>query len=173
MKIGKQGLDLIKSFEGLQLGAYKCPAGVWTIGYGSTKGVSKGMRITEAGAEHLLKEDLMWVEDVVNSAVKVPMSQAQYDALCCFVYNIGGGAFKSSTLLRKLNRGDYEGAANEFRRWNKAKGIVLPGLVRRRAAEEALFTQHSLTLTGKTSGLLEAIVGLLRTILSAILKSRS
>lgn len=131
--------DIVKEFEGLRLETYKCPAGVWTIGYGHTRGVIPGDVITEAEAEALLAEDLEDSEDAVRAFVNVELNQNQFDALVSFVYNLGSGNFNSSTLLRKLNNGDYLGAANEFNRWNKAGGVVLSGLVRRRNAEANLF----------------------------------
>lgn len=132
-------LELIKTFEGLRLEAYKCPAGVWTIGYGHTKSVRKGTKITQAEADELLLEDVAWVKNTVDSAVKVELSANQVSALYSFVYNVGAGAFRSSTLLRKLNQGDYTAATGQFKRWNKGGGKVLKGLVRRRAAEAKLF----------------------------------
>lgn len=131
--------EIIKEFEGLELKAYKCPAGVWTIGYGHTKKVSAGDVITEGEADILLALDVQDAESAVNAYVDVDINQNQFDALVSFVYNLGAGNFKSSTLLRKLNQGDYLGAANEFQRWNKAGGKVLRGLVRRRKAEANLF----------------------------------
>lgn len=134
-----QNIEIIKKWEGLYLEAYLCPANVWTIGYGHTKNVTPGMKITEAGAEALLRQDMEWVENAVHSKVKVPLTQNQYDALCSFVFNVGAGAFGRSTMLRKLNAGDYEGAANEFPRWNKAAGKTLRGLTNRRLDEQKLF----------------------------------
>ena len=97
------------------------------------------MRITEGGAEALLRHDLEWVESTINKNVKVPLNQNQYDALASFIYNVGAGAFRKSTLLRLLNQGDYTGAAGQFQRWNKAGGKVLRGLTRRRQAEAEKF----------------------------------
>jgi lysozyme len=134
-------LDLIKKFEGCKLKAYKCPAGVWTIGYGHTKTAKEGMVITKAKAVSLLKKDLRWVKKAVKNSVTVPINKEQTAAIYSLVYNIGGSAWRSSTLLRKLNTGDYEGAGAEFIRWNKATGVILPGLVRRRAAETKLFKE--------------------------------
>lgn len=143
-KTGPRGLALIKSFEGLRLQAYTCPAGVLTIGYGSTgPHVRPGMRITEQQADALLLSDLSRFEAAVTGAVRVPLTQAQFDALVSFTFNVGVAALRSSTLLRKLNAGDYAGAAAEFARWNKAGGKVLAGLTRRRAAERALFEVES------------------------------
>jgi lysozyme len=136
---GVYDLSLIKEFEGLRLEAYLCPAKVWTIGYGHTKTAKPGMRITEGGAEALLRHDLEWVESTINKNVKVPLTQNQYDALASFIYNVGAGAFRKSTLLRLLNQGDYTGAAGQFQRWNKAGGKVLRGLTRRRQAEAEKF----------------------------------
>lgn len=134
-----QNLSIIKLSEGLRLEAYLCPAGVWTIGYGHTKGVKKGDFITLEEAEMLLREDVKDAENAVNKYVKVGINQNQFDALVSFVFNLGSGNFKTSTLLRKLNTGDYLGAANEFKRWNKAGGKVLNGLVKRREDEANLF----------------------------------
>lgn len=139
LKTGKKGLELIKEFEGCRLTAYKCPANVWTIGYGHTKGVKQGQKITQSEAEELLKNDLKTYESYVNKYVKVSLNQNQFDALVSFTYNCGGGSLKNSLLLTKLNKGDYSGAANEFPRWNKAGGRVLAGLIRRRKAEKDLF----------------------------------
>jgi lysozyme len=147
-------INLVKHFEGLHkltkdgmVEAYLCPAGKWTIGYGSTKGVKRGMKITKERAEELLIEELAEHGSYVNQYVKVPLTQARYDALTSFVFNLGPGNFRSSTLLRKINVGDFEGAALEFSRWNKARvnGVLQPlaGLTRRRTAEAALFTMDA------------------------------
>jgi GH24 family phage-related lysozyme (muramidase) len=138
--IGKEGLELIKKWEGLRLTAYlPTPNDVWTIGYGHTKTAKRGMTITEKQAEDLLKGDLAWVEEALARNVKVPLKQNQYDALASFVYNLGEGNFRSSTLLKLLNAGDYDGAADQLLRWNKQKGKVLRGLTNRRMEERALF----------------------------------
>jgi len=131
--------QLIKSFEGLELEAYLCPANVWTIGYGHTKGVKKGDKITKEQAEKLLEEDLAFFRNGVKRLVKVALNKNQFGALVSFAYNLGLGSLESSTLLKKLNAGDYQGAADQFPRWNKSKGKVLTGLVRRREAERAVF----------------------------------
>lgn len=139
MNISYEGLDLIKKYEGLRLEAYLCPANVWTIGYGHTgNDVEEGMEISEEEADDLLVRDLERFELVVNK-VKAPLTQSMYDALVSFTYNVGGGAFLNSTMLRKIAVRDYVGAANEFPKWNKGGGRVLAGLVRRRAEEKALF----------------------------------
>ncbi|AIS17521.1 hypothetical protein LT40_08970 [Pseudomonas rhizosphaerae] len=142
MKTSSKGIALIKSAEGLRLKAYPDPGtgGLpWTIGYGSTSGVTRNMVITEAQAEQMLAEDLVRFERIVERAVRVPVTQGQFDALVSFTYNVGEGNFTKSTLLRKLNAGDTAGAAEQFSRWVHAGGKVLSGLVKRRAAERALF----------------------------------
>ncbi|MFV3388433.1 lysozyme [Pseudomonas sp. NY15364] len=139
MHTSQKGLDLIKSFEGLRLSAYKCPADVWTIGYGTTAGVKEGQIITKERAEELLRDDAKRFEDQVLRLVKVPLTQGQLDALVSFTYNLGAANLGNSTLLRLLNAGDYKGAAAQFGRWTKAGGKELPGLVKRRAAERAMF----------------------------------
>lgn len=147
MYVSKQGLDLIKKFEGLRLKAYLCPSGVWTIGYGHTKGVYPGMVITEELADKFLIDDVWYFERGVESLVKVPLTQGQFDALVSFSFNVGldidddniAEGLGDSTLLRKLNSGDYAGAADEFPKWNKSRGRVVRGLTLRRSAERALF----------------------------------
>lgn len=139
MKISDKGLDLIKRFEGLRLKAYLCPANVWTIGYGHTgSDVKKGMEITKERAEELLRRDVARFETGVSN-VAATFTQGQFDALVSFAFNLGLGALMSSTLLRKHKAGDYEGAANEFRKWVYARGQKLPGLVTRRVAEAELY----------------------------------
>ena len=162
MNIGKEGLDLIKQFEGLRLKAYKCPAGVWTIGYGHTKTAKPNLVITEAEATKLLIKDLAWVEAAVNNHVTVYLSQSQYDALCSFTYNVGATALKRSTLVHLLNAGDYEGAERQFKRWNKVSGKALKGLTRRRKAEEALFASVGRAYSpAPTQGPLAALIAAL------------
>tara|TARA_Y100000996_G_scaffold368729_1_gene315281 strand:+ start:230 stop:655 length:426 start_codon:yes stop_codon:yes gene_type:complete len=139
METSKTGLDLIKHFEGCELYAYKCPAGVWTIGYGHTKGVEPGMQITEQDAEDMLKEELIEYESYINDLVTVGLNQNQFDAMVSWVYNLGAGNLKASTLLKVLNAGDYAGVPEQMLRWNKAGGKVLEGLTRRRQAEADLF----------------------------------
>lgn len=140
MKINDQGLKLIKDFEGLRLKSYLCPAKVWTVGFGATgKGIVPGLEWTEEQAEERLKKDVAAFEKGVTELVKVKLTSNQFSALVCFTYNVGLGAFKKSTLLRLLNKGDTAGAAEQLLRWNKANGQVLKGLTRRREAEKALF----------------------------------
>jgi lysozyme len=139
MELSRNGLELIQRHEGLRLKAYRCPADVPTIGYGSTLGVQMGDEITKAQAIELLMADIERFEDAVRRHVNVPLTQHQFDALVSFAFNVGVGAFQRSTLLRKLNAGDYRGAADELPRWSKGGGKVLAGLVRRREDERALF----------------------------------
>tara|TARA_R110000782_G_scaffold73701_3_gene147517 strand:- start:900 stop:1481 length:582 start_codon:yes stop_codon:yes gene_type:complete len=135
----------IKESEGLRLKAYKpTKDDVWTIGWGHTKGVFPGQVITEEEAEEFLAQDLAWVREAINRQVDVPLTQNMYDALVSFVFNLGEANFASSTLLKKLNAKDYEGAANELPRWNKQKTssgsyVVLTGLTIRRNKERELF----------------------------------
>ena len=139
--ISEAGISLIKDFEGMRLTAYQDSVGVWTVGYGSTgPHVTPYMKITEAQAEQLLKDDLVRFEKCVNDYVKVPINQNEFDALCSFSFNLGCGALAGSTLLKKLNANNpKEEVAEEFGRWVKAGDEVLPGLVRRREAEKTLF----------------------------------
>lgn len=144
MQTSEKGIALIKQFEGCKLTAYQDSVGVWTIGYGWTqpidgKPIRAGMTIKQETAERLLKTGLVSYESDVSRLVKVGLTQGQFDALLSFTYNLGARSLSTSTLLRKLNAGDYAGAADEFMRWNKAGGKVLNGLTRRREAERALF----------------------------------
>jgi len=144
MQTSEKGIALIKEFEGCKLTAYQDSVGVWTIGYGWTqpvdgKPIRAGMTIKQQTAERLLKTGLVSYESDVSRLVKVGLTQGQFDALVSFTYNLSARSLSTSTLLRKLNAGDYAGAADEFLRWNKAGGKVLNGLARRREAERALF----------------------------------
>ncbi|EPH35702.1 lysozyme [Acinetobacter gyllenbergii] len=144
MKTSRVGINLITSFEDLRLAAYDDGVGVWTIGFGTTVypsgvRVKKGDVCTKAQAVSFFQHDLRRFEAAVNQAVKVVINQNQFDALVSLTYNIGEQAFKDSTLLKKLNAGDFMGAADQFPQWNKGGGKVMKGLVRRRAAERELF----------------------------------
>ena len=139
MRPSKKCIDLVKSFEGFKANAYKCPAGVWTIGYGTTENVEPGDIVTEEQAEAMLLEDLLEASAAIDQLVEPPVTQNQYDALTSFIYNVGREAFRNSTLLKLVNAGNLYGAGAQFLRWNKAGGQVLAGLSRRRAAEAALF----------------------------------
>jgi len=139
MKASEKGLALIRGFEGLRLNAYKCLAGVVTIGYGTTKGVKMGDTVTKEEAEELLRLDVQRFVDHIAALVTVPLNQNHIDALASFVYNVGPTAFAKSTLLKYLNAGLYKDAADQFLRWNKAANNVVAGLTRRRVAEKTLF----------------------------------
>lgn len=140
MKTNTAGLSLIKQFEGCELHAYKCPAGVLTIGYGHTgPDVTPGQVITAHRAEELLQLDLAKFEKAVAAALKVTVTPNQFAALVALAYNIGGAAIAKSTLIRRLNAGKTQEAADQFLVWTKAGGKVLAGLTRRREAERALF----------------------------------
>ena len=137
--INEAGLELIKEFEGCKLAAYLDSVGVPTIGVGHTKGVKMGDTCTQEEADAFLREDLEHAEKCVNRAVTVPLTDNEFAALVSLVFNIGCGNFQKSTLLRKINDSDFNGAEQEFRRWDKAGDQVLAGLTRRRLAEARLF----------------------------------
>jgi len=143
MHMSQGGLDsLLKKFEGCKLKAYRCPAGVCTIGYGHTSAagapmVNDGMAITQAQADDILKRDIVKYEIAVMDLVKVPLTQNQFDVLVDFAYNAGVGNLKSSTMLKKVNAGDLDAVPSELMKWTKGGGKVLPGLVRRRQAAGA------------------------------------
>lgn len=139
MNISKEGLSLIKKFEGCELEAYLCPAGVWTIGYGHTKDVKEGDKINKEEADYLLQEEMIEYESYINDFVEVPLNQNQFDALCSWVYNLGPTNLKNSTMLRVLNEEKYADVPQEIKRWNKAGGEVLDGLIKRREAEAKMF----------------------------------
>ena len=144
MAVSAKGIDLICSFEGLRLTAYDDGVGVWTIGFGTIKypngvRVKRGDTCTLEQAKSYMKYDLIEFEHTVNSLAKVPLNQNQFDALVSLTYNIGSGAFKSSTLLKKLNLSDYKGAADQFDVWVNAGGKRMQGLANRRAKEKSLF----------------------------------
>lgn len=140
MNISEKGIKLIKNFEGCRLEAYKCPAGIWTVGYGHTGStVHQGLKISQSEADSLLKTDLIIHCNNVSKLVKVPLNQNQFDALVSLEYNIGYGNFSRSTLLKLLNTKNYKDAAEQFAVWRLGGGKILPGLVRRRKAEKDLF----------------------------------
>jgi lysozyme len=142
-QINQEGLNLIKQWEGLRLEAYLCPAKVWTIGYGHTATAKKGMSISEAEAVNLLRGDLARFQRCVENAVTVPLNDNQFAALVSFCFNVGEGAFKGSTLLKKLNAGNYDAVSSELARWNKVGKSVSTGLTNRRAAEAGLWVKGS------------------------------
>lgn len=139
MLTSERGIACIKAHESLRLVAYPDTGGVWTIGYGHTRGVKQGDTCTEEQALQWLHEDLSSAEQTVDEMVQVPLNQNEYDALVSFVFNIGRSQFYTSTLLRKLNCEDYDGAADQFPRWKYDGGRVVNGLIARRADERALF----------------------------------
>ncbi|NMA65369.1 MAG: lysozyme [Clostridiaceae bacterium] len=139
MKTSQNGINFIKRHEGLRLKAYQDVAGVWTIGYGSTGGVREGDTINEVQAETLLSEDLRTAEREVNRH-KLNINQNQFDALVSFAFNIGTGAFRNSTLLKRIKIDvNHPDIPNQFNRWIYGGGKVLPGLVRRRNEEAKLY----------------------------------
>ena len=146
MHISEEGLALIKHFEGCPTDdegnviAYQDAVDIWTIGYGHTKGVQEGDKWTQEKADFMLWRELEEeYEGYVNDYVHVPLNQNQFDALCSWVYNLGPNNLKVSTLLKKLNNGEYDEVPAQIKRWNKAGGKVLEGLVRRREAEALMF----------------------------------
>jgi lysozyme len=142
MKTNEAGLALIRQFEGCRLKAYKCPAGVWTIGYGWTHGVKPTDQWTQAQAEEMLVKGLDQYENAVQSAIGAHSTTSnQFSALVSICYNIGAGNFVKSSMLRHHKAGDYAKAADAFLLWNKAGGKVLNGLIKRRQAERALYLE--------------------------------
>ena len=139
MNISQEGLALIKKFEGCRLKAYRCSANVLTIGYGHTGGVKEDDTISQPEAGELLEKDIAKFEEYVNDNVIVELKQHQFDALVAWTFNLGPGNLRESTMLKKLNDADYASVPFEMRRWNKAGGKTLDGLIRRRQAEGLLF----------------------------------
>ena len=139
MKISLEGLALIKKFEGCRLEAYYCSGGVLTIGYGHTGGVKESDTITQEEAEKLLRADVFKFEEYVEDNVMVELDQGQFDALVAWTFNLGPGNLRESTMLKRLNEADYASVPSEMKRWNKAGGKTLDGLIRRRKAESLLF----------------------------------
>lgn len=139
MKASERAYALIRKFEGLQLAAYRCPAGVWTIGYGHTSGVVPGMRITASQVEELLAQDVAVAEGIVNDE-GLGLRQCQFDALVSFVFNVGGANFRRSTLLSRVKADPNDNSImDEFLRWVYGGGVVLPGLQKRRLEEMRLY----------------------------------
>jgi lysozyme len=164
MKTNKDGIELIKEFEGFRSKAYRCPAGVLTIGYGHTSAagsplVKSGMTITRDEGEAILKRDLEIYEAAVLDAIKVELNSNQFSACASLCYNIGPGNFKKSSVARFCNKRQWENAADAFALWNKAGGKVLPGLVRRRAAEQALFLKGTSSAKEETRPEVETPIG--------------
>jgi lysozyme len=145
MKINEAGLDIIKHYEGYSSSVYRCPAGRWTIGFGSTwddkgKPVTKDQPdISEEYGERLLLRELRHTDRAIDRLVTAELTENMYSSLSSFIYNVGSGNFQRSTLRMKLNRGLYDSSADEFPKWRKAGGRILAGLVRRRVSERELF----------------------------------
>jgi lysozyme len=143
MQISYNGIKMLKELEGFRAEAYLDTGGVWTVGYGTTnwngKPVEAGMTMTEQEAELALQADLARAQTTVNQEVRVPLKQNQFDALVCFVYNIGSSAFRRSSMLMLLNSAMYDEAANQFMRWRYDNGKEIPGLIVRREKERTMF----------------------------------
>ena len=152
MKYSSDGRHLTEQFEGCNLVSYQDQKGVWTIGYGHTFGVHAGMTCTQEQADAWLADDIAWAEQIVNDHVTVPLTQHEFDALVDFVFNCGSGNFEHSTLLAKLNLGDYVGTATEFERWDKAGGQIVAGLLRRRLAEKQEFQMFDRPTDSESDG---------------------
>ena len=172
MKMTEAGLDLIRASEGLRLDAYRCPAGVPTIGYGHTTAaggvpVKIGMKITKEEAEAILLRDLVKYEDAVKRLVKVDLNDNQFSALVSLCYNIGEGNLAKSTVIARVNIKDFSGAAKAFGMWTKSKGKTLPGLVKRREQEAALLLTP--VVISSHPPIPEQPKGLLATIINVIL----
>ena len=139
MQLSKTGIELLKHFEGCELKAYQDSVGVWTIGYGHTKGIYEGLEITQSEAEKMLVDELPEYEGYISDKVVPMLQQHEYDALVCWVYNLGPTNLSSSTMLKKLNAGEFKEVPFQMKRWDKAGGQPLLGLTRRRNAEALLF----------------------------------
>ncbi|MBH0545334.1 lysozyme [Salmonella enterica] len=139
MKASDNGRAFIRAREGVKLAAYQDGGGVWTIGYGHTRGVKQGQVINHEQADEFLDNDLRQVESCISERVTVPLNQNQFDALVSFVFNVGRQAFSDSTLLKKLNEGNYRAAADQFTRWVYDNDKFVQGLYNRRVAERDLF----------------------------------
>jgi lysozyme len=138
LRTSPAGMELVTDFEGCRLDAYKCPGNVWTTGVGHTVSARPGQVLSHEQVAENLVTDVAGAEHIVNRHVRVPLSQGQFDALVSFAFNVGEGNFRSSTLLRKLNAGDYAGACHQLPRWVYSGGQKLAGLERRRLAERDL-----------------------------------
>lgn len=141
MKTSQKGIDLIKHFEGCRLKAYRDIIGVWTIGYGHTGlDVSPNLVINQEQAESLLKKDLVNFEENLSKMITTELNQNQFDAIMDFTYNVGLGNFQRSTLCKKINERNFKAATDQFERWSRAGGNVIPNLIKRRTKEKELFT---------------------------------
>lgn len=147
MKISSAGLSVIKEFEGFRANAYRDPVGIWTIGFGTIRGVKPGDVVTRSEAERRLRQELVEYERAVERATGGNATQPQFDALVSFAYNVGVKGMAGSTVIKRHNTGDHQAAARAFGLWNKAGGKVWPGLTRRRAAEAALYLTPEIVST--------------------------
>ena len=143
MQLSKTGIELLKHFEGCELKAYQDSVGVWTIGYGHTKGIYEGLEITQSEAEKMLVDELPEYEGYITDKIVPRLQQHEFDALVCWVYNLGPTNLSSSTMLKKLNAGEFKEVPFQMKRWDKAGGQPLLGLTRRRNAEALLFKGES------------------------------
>ncbi len=139
MKISEDGLELIKKFEGCETSAYQDSVGVWTIGFGHTKGVEEGQTCSIEDAELMLTDEMDEYEGYINNMVKVDLQQHEFDSLVAWVYNLGPTNLNESTMLKVLNGGQFDRVPDEMNRWTRAGGEILEGLVRRRQAESLMF----------------------------------
>jgi len=139
MKISEDGLELIKKFEGCETSAYQDSVGVWTIGFGHTKGVEEGQTCSIEDAESMLADEMDEYEGYINNMVKVELQQHEFDSLVAWVYNLGPTNLSESTMLKVLNGGQFDRVPDEMNRWTRAGGEILEGLVRRRQAESLMF----------------------------------
>ena len=156
MRLSQKGVDFIKSHEALRLKAYQDSKGVWTIGWGHTKGVKPGDVITREQAERFIRDDFAWVErtlnaDLVTGRDKPLVTQNEFDALCSLVFNIGSQAYLDSTVRKKIKQGDKIGAAHAFGMWIYSNHKIAPGLVTRRNAEQKMFLQGGYIVTAMTA----------------------
>jgi len=143
MSILDHAAPLVKKYEGCRLDSYKCPADVWTIGVGHTgPEVHEGLKWTQAQADEALNKDLLRALNDARKVIDVGLNDKQMAAIVSFVFNLGIGNFRNSTLLKKINKGDFLGASKEFGKWTYGGGKQLPGLVARREAEANLFLEH-------------------------------
>ena len=139
MKISEDGLELIKKFEGCETSAYQDSVGVWTIGFGHTKGVEEGQTCSIEDAESMLTDEMDEYDGYINNMVKVDLQQHEFDSLVAWVYNLGPTNLNESTMLKVLNGGQFDRVPDEMNRWTRAGGEILEGLVRRRQAESLMF----------------------------------
>lgn len=165
MYISQQGIDLLKELEGFCAEAYKDSGGIWTIGYGTTGDwITDQSKITKEDAEKLLRHDIARCETALQNNVKVHLDQTEFDALCCFIYNVGVQAFKDSTLLKIVNQAHFDQVPAQLRRWNKVKGEINKGLINRREKEIELWNQPSPTILQQTKTWFNHALNVIKTI---------